>query len=131
MNGLVEERRVSTNGVELNVAVSGRSSGPLVILLNGFPELWSARCKQIPALSERGYWVWAPDQRGYNKSDKPRGLAHYGIDVLADDVVGLIDAAGRKEAILVAHDWGAAVAWRVAQQFPDRVARLMVLSGPH
>ena len=74
--------------------------------------------KQIPVLSEQGYWVWAPIQRGYNKSDKPRGLAHYGIDALADDVIGLIDAAGRKQAILVAHDWGAAVVWRVAQQFP-------------
>ena len=131
MNGLVEERRVSTNGVVLNVAVAGPNSGPLVILLHGFPELWSTWQKQIPALVERGYWVWAPDQRGYNKSDKPQGLDNYGIDVLADDIIGLIDVAGRKQAILVAHDWGAAVAWRVAQQFPDRVSKLMVLNGPH
>jgi epoxide hydrolase 4 len=127
----VEEHRVSTNGVVLNVAVAGPTSGPLVILLHGFPEFWYTWRKQIPFLSERGYWVWAPDQRGYNKSEKPVGLAHYGIDVLADDVIGLIDAAGRGQAILVAHDWGAAVAWRVAQQFPERVAQLMVLNGPH
>ena len=131
MNHLAEERRVVTNGVALNVAVAGPSSGPLVILLHGFPELWYAWRKQIPVLSAEGYWVWAPDQRGYNKSDKPEGLAHYAIDVLADDIIGLIDAAGRKQAILVAHDWGAAVAWRVAQQFPDRIAQLMVLNGPH
>jgi pimeloyl-ACP methyl ester carboxylesterase len=100
-------------------------------LLHGFPEFWYAWRKQIPVLAERGYWVWAPDQRGYNKSEKPVGLAHYGIDVLADDVIGLIDAAGREQAILIAHDWGAAVAWRVAQQFPDRVVQLMVMNGPH
>jgi epoxide hydrolase 4 len=131
MIDLVEERRVSTNRIELNVAVAGRASGPLVILLHGFPELWYAWRKQIPFLAERGYWVWAPDQRGYNTSDKPVGLAQYGIDVLADDVVGLIDAAGRDQAILIGHDWGAAVAWRVAQQFPQRVTQLMILSGPH
>src|SRR5258708_16289550 len=94
----VEERRVSTNGIVLNVAVAGPTSGPLVILLHGFPELWYAWRKQIPSLLERGYCVWAPDQRGYHKSDKPEGLAQYGIDVLADDIVGLIDAAGREQA---------------------------------
>jgi pimeloyl-ACP methyl ester carboxylesterase len=127
----VDQRRIKTNGVELDVTVAGPSSGPLVILLHGFPELAHSWRKQIPALAEHGYWVWAPDQRGYNESDKPAGLASYRIDVLADDVLGLIDSAGRDRAVLVGHDWGAAVAWRVAQEFPERVARLMILDGPH
>jgi pimeloyl-ACP methyl ester carboxylesterase len=127
----VEERRVATQGVTLNVAVAGPSAGHLVILLHGFPEHWYAWHKQISALAERGYWVWAPDQRGYHTSDKPQGLAAYRIDVLARDVAGLVAAAGRESASVVGHDWGGAVAWRVAQDFPERVARLVTVNGPH
>ena len=102
---------VETNGIRLNVAQDGSPDAPLVILLHGFPEFSYGWRKQIPHLVDAGYRVWAPDQRGYNLSDKPDGLSAYSIDKLAADIIGLIDAAGEEKAFLVGHDWGSAVAW--------------------
>ncbi len=122
---------IETNGIHLHVAQAGSDNDPLVILLHGFPEFSYGWRKQIPYLADAGYRVWAPDQRGYNLSDKPDGLAAYSIDELAADVVGLIDAAGEKQAFLVGHDWGAAVAWRVAAKYPDRLKKMVILNVPH
>jgi pimeloyl-ACP methyl ester carboxylesterase len=119
------------NGVDLHVVQAGPPDGPLVILLHGFPEFWYGWHKQIPPLAAAGYCVWAPDQRGYNLSEKPLGLDAYQIDALAADVVGLVDAAGRDRAVLVGHDWGAAVTWRVANRYPQRVAKAAILNVPH
>ena len=117
--------------VNLHVVQAGPVDGPLLILLHGFPEFWYGWQHQIIPLAERGFRVWAPDQRGYNLSDKPAGVAAYTLDTLAADVVALIDAAGRQKAVVVGHDWGAAVAWWVAATQPTRVARLVVLNVPH
>lgn len=122
---------IEANGVRLHVVQAGPADGPLVILLHGFPEFWYGWHNQIDALAEAGFWVWAPDQRGYNLSGKPTGIAAYSIDTLAADVVGLIDAAGRQKAIVVGHDWGAAVAWWTAIVHADRVERLVVMNVPH
>jgi pimeloyl-ACP methyl ester carboxylesterase len=122
---------ISTNGITLNVARTGSEEGPLLILLHGFPEFWYGWRKQLPALRDAGFNVWAPDQRGYNLSDKPTGLDAYNIDQLAADVVGLIDAAGRERALLVGHDWGAAVAWWAANKYPERIEKLAILNVPH
>jgi epoxide hydrolase 4 len=119
------------NGVNLHVVQAGPADGPLVILLHGFPEFWYGWHKQIPALTHAGFCVWAPDQRGYNLSGKPCELDAYHIDELAADVVGLVDAAGRDQACVVGHDWGAAVTWRIANRYPQRVARAAVLNVPH
>lgn len=115
----------------MHVVQAGPADGPLVILLHGFPEFWYGWQHQIDTLAEAGFWVWAPDQRGYNLSDKPKGIASYGIDTLAADVVGLINAAGREKAVVVGHDWGAAVAWWTAATYPERVERLVVMNVPH
>ena len=120
-----------TNGINLHVVMAGPSDGPLVLLLHGFPEFWYGWRRQIPALAAAGYHVWAPDQRGYNRSDKPAGVAAYGIETLAKDVVGLIEASGREQVYLVGHDWGAAVAWWVAGRYPERVKKLAILNVPH
>jgi len=122
--------RVSTNGIRLHVAEAGPASGPLVILLHGFPEFWFGWRRQWPALAEAGYRVWMPDQRGYGTSNKPEGVRAYRMAELTADVVGLIDAAGCEKAVIVGHDWGGVVAWRVAMEHPERVARLVVLNGP-
>ena len=122
---------IETNGIRLHVAQAGSEENPLVILLHGFPEFSYGWRKQIPYLVDAGYRVWAPDQRGYNLSDKPDGLAAYSIDELAADVIGLIDAAGEKKAFLVGHDWGAAVAWWVAAKYPERLKKLVILNVPH
>lgn len=127
----MKHERVSTNGIQLHMVSEGAPSDPLVILLHGFPEFWYGWRHQIPALAAAGYWVWAPDQWGYNDSDKPDGIAAYAVDELAADVVGLIDAAGRDTAFIVGHDWGAAVAWWVAAQYPERVKRMVIINVPH
>jgi len=128
---MLEQRFIETNGVRLNVLQDGPQDGPLAILLHGFPEFSDGWRRQIPFLAAAGYRVWAPDQRGYALSDKPDGIAAYALDELAADVVGLMDAAGRERAFLVGHDWGAAVAWWVAQTQPQRVVRLVVINVPH
>lgn len=127
----MDHQRIKTNGIHLHVVQSGPDDGPLVILLHGFPEFWYGWRHQIPYLAAAGYRVWAPDQRGYNRSDKPDGIAAYSLDVLAKDVIGLIDAAGRGNAFLIGHDWGAAVAWFLAREYPDRFRRMAVINVPH
>ncbi len=120
-----------TNGIRLHVVQSGSRYGPLVILLHGFPEFWYGWRRQIQPLVEAGLRVWVPDQRGYNLSDKPRGIAAYRFDELVKDVIGLIDAAGVEKCYLVGHDWGAAVAWWVALKYPQRLHKLAILNVPH
>jgi pimeloyl-ACP methyl ester carboxylesterase len=123
--------RVPTHGVTLSVLEAGPCDGPLVVLLHGFPELSYTWKAQLAALSEAGCFVVAPDQRGYATSDKPEGIRAYHLDELARDTVGLIDHYGREDAVVVGHDWGAAVAWWVALQHPQRVRRLVVMNVPH
>lgn len=124
-------RFIETNGVRLHAVEAGPETGSLAILLHGFPEFWFGWRAQIEPLARAGVRVLAPDQRGYNLSAKPRGLDAYRIDALADDVIGLIDGAGRKRVHLVGHDWGAAVAWRVAARAPERLHSLSILNVPH
>lgn len=119
------------NGLTFHVAQAGPQEGRLLILLHGFPEFWYGWNSQIPALAAAGYRVWAPDQRGYNLSDKPEGVSSYAIDHLARDVIGLIRAAGQESAVVIGHDWGAMVAWRVAERYPTCVDKLVVMNVPH
>ncbi|GAC1469638.1 MAG: alpha/beta hydrolase [Isosphaeraceae bacterium] len=118
-------------GVTLHVARAGPEDGPLVVLLHGFPEFWYGWRHQIGPLAQAGFRVLAPDQRGYNLSEKPRGLIHYALDALADDVLALIDATGRTKASVVGHDWGGIVAWWLALRHPEKVERVAVLNAPH
>ncbi len=127
----MDNQTIETNGIRLNVVQAGPEDGPLLILLHGFPEFSYGWRKQIPYLASAGYRVWAPDQRGYNVSDKPEGIAAYSLDQLAADVIGLIDAAGQEKAYLVGHDWGGAVAWWTAANYPDRLEKMVILNVPH
>jgi pimeloyl-ACP methyl ester carboxylesterase len=118
----------NTNGIRLHYAETGDGKD-LVILLHGFPEFWYSWRHQLTALAPR-FHVVAPDMRGYNLSEKPGRVEDYTTDVLADDVIGLIDHFGATKAAIVGHDWGAGVAWAVAQKYPDRVSKLAVLQVP-
>jgi pimeloyl-ACP methyl ester carboxylesterase len=131
MTNVPEFRTIDTNGVTLNVATAGPEGGPLVILLHGFPEFWYGWRHQIGRLAEAGYRILAPDQRGYNLSAKPTGIASYAVDVLARDVIGLIDATGRDRAAIVGHDWGGIVAWWAALAHRERLDRLGIINAPH
>jgi epoxide hydrolase 4 len=117
---------VRVNGIRMHYATAG--DGPLVLMLHGFPDFWYSWRHQLPALAER-FTVVAPDQRGYNETDKPDW--GYSVDVLVADVLELIAALGHERALLVGHDWGGAVAWATAIAHPHRVARLAVLNTPH
>jgi pimeloyl-ACP methyl ester carboxylesterase len=119
------------HGLRLHAAVAGPESGKPVILLHGFPDFWAGWKRQIGPLAEAGYRVIVPDQRGYNLSDKPRGISAYRLDLLAKDVVGLMDASGFPKSIVVGHDWGGVVAWATAALYPERVERLAVLDAPY
>lgn len=127
----IRHRTLDAGEVRLHCAEAGPESGPLVLLLHGFPEHWITWRKQIPALAAAGYHVVAPDLRGYGASDRPARTADYRIEKLAADIAGLIDALGASSARVVGHDWGGMVAWRFAMWHPEKLERLAVLNIPH
>jgi pimeloyl-ACP methyl ester carboxylesterase len=125
---VISHHYANINGIRLHYAESG-SGDNLVILLHGFPEFWYSWRHQLTALG-KSHHVVAPDMRGYNLSDKPARVEDYRLEVLVEDVVDLIKHCGATRAALVAHDWGAGVAWAVAQKYPERVSKLAVLQVP-
>jgi pimeloyl-ACP methyl ester carboxylesterase len=118
----------NVNGIRLHYAEAG-SGLDLVILLHGFPEFWYSWRHQLEALSQ-DHHVIAPDMRGYNLSDKPARIEDYRIDVLVEDVIALIKHFGASRAAIIAHDWGAVVAWAIAQKSPQYVSKLAVMQVP-
>ena len=127
----LEFRVVHINGIALHVVLAGPASGKPLVFLHGFPEFWVAWRHQIDHFVSSGHRVIIPDQRGYNSSDKPAGIASYSIDLLARDVVGVLDTVTDSKAFIVGHDWGAGVAWYLAARYPERVSRAAMLSVPH
>lgn len=127
----VEHAYIKTNGITLHVAQQGPKDGELILLLHGFPEFWYGWHKQMAFLATQGFRVWAPDQRGYNLSDKPAKVSDYRIEQLAADIAGLIKASGKEKVFLVGHDWGGIVAWRVARAYPELLHKLVILNAPH
>ena len=130
-NFKLEETFITTNGIRLHTVMAGPQSGIPVVLLHGFPEYWRCWIRQLPALVDAGCRVIIPDQRGYNLSDKPKGVKNYRIYTLVDDIVGLIDALEYEKVNLVGHDWGAVVAWVLANKYPERLHRLSIMNAPH
>ena len=128
---MYEEHFIDTNGIRLHTIVAGPENGKPVVLLHGFPEFWYGWRHQIEPLAKAGYRVIVPDQRGYNLSEKPNGVKQYHIDLLAQDIVGLLDSLGYHEVDLVGHDWGGVVAWQVATDYPERLSHLVILDAPH
>jgi pimeloyl-ACP methyl ester carboxylesterase len=127
----LEHSTVKTNGIQLHIVQAGPKSGIPVVLLHGFPEFWYGWRKQIPALVAAGCRVIVPDQRGYNLSDKPKGIKSYCVNTLVEDIVGLVDALDYEKVNLVGHDWGALVGWTLGIQHPERLHRLGILNVPH
>ena len=127
----LEEKYIETNGIRLHAVSAGPQEGDVVILLHGFPDFWRGWINQIGPLAQAGFRVLAPDQRGYNLSDKPKGVGAYDLDALAGDVLGIIQSTGRSKVHLVGHDWGAAVAWHTAIRYPEMIDKLVILNVPH
>lgn len=124
---------VDVGEVSLNVACRADQArtAPLAILLHGFPELHLAWSALAAPLRAHGLALLAPDQRGYNTSDKPEPIEAYAIERIVADLHGLIEASGRERVLLVGHDWGGLVAFVYAHQYPERVRGLVILNGPH
>jgi pimeloyl-ACP methyl ester carboxylesterase len=120
---------IQTNGLRLYVVEAGE--GPPVLFLHGFPEFWYSWRHQLTALAAAGYQAIAPDLRGYNRSEKPEGISGYRTRELVADVVGLIKHIGSSPLVLVGHDWGGIVAWRVAALHPELLSGLVILNSPH
>ena len=125
----MELRTISTNGIRMRIAEQG--SGPLVLLLHGFPESWYSWRHQLPALAAAGFHVVAPDQRGYGGTEAPPAIDAYDILHLVDDAVGVLDALGAERAVVVGHDWGSPVAWHCALLHPERFHAVAALSVPY
>jgi pimeloyl-ACP methyl ester carboxylesterase len=126
-------RESLVNGIRLHWVEQGE--GPIVVLLHGFPEFWYAWRHQIPALAAAGFRAVAPDLRGYNLSEKPRGVKAYRIEALLGDLQGLIALVGAEQgdarAHVVGHDWGGAFAWYAPLFLPERLFSLALLNAPH
>jgi pimeloyl-ACP methyl ester carboxylesterase len=124
----VKHGYVDSNGVKIHYATIG--SGPLIVMIHGFPDYWYTWRKQMEGLSDK-YQCVAIDQRGYNLSDKPEGVDSYAVPLLVGDVIAVIKHFGKDKAIVVGHDWGGAVAWQLALNAPQFVDRLIILNLPH
>eukprot|EP00300_Choanocystis_sp_HF-7_P037582 c53784_g1_i1.p2 GENE.c53784_g1_i1~~c53784_g1_i1.p2 ORF type:complete len:371 (+),score=56.38 c53784_g1_i1:10-1122(+) len=129
---LGEHKFAIVRGLRLHYVENGPANASTTMLfLHGFPELWYSWKHQLTAAPAQGYRAIALDMRGYNDSDKPAGTAAYDMDELIEDVVGLLDVLHIRQVVLVAHDWGGVVAWRVAYRHPTRVAKLVIANAPH
>jgi epoxide hydrolase 4 len=127
----MRHRMLRTNGLDVHLREMGDPSAPLLLLLHGFPEYSGAWDEVLPAFAGSFHAV-APDQRGYARSSKPEGVDAYRVKHLVRDVLALGDQlAPGKPFSIVAHDWGASVAYAVAIAAPSRIAKLVVINGVH
>jgi pimeloyl-ACP methyl ester carboxylesterase len=126
----VQMVRVAANGINFEVATMG-SGDRLALCLHGFPEHAYSWRHQMPLLARLGYRVWAPNLRGYGGTDSPREVSAYRTRTLVEDVASLIRAAGARETLLLAHDWGGALAWSLAIEQPQLIDKLVILNLPH
>ena len=124
----IEERFIDVNGVKLHTIVCG--SGEPLIMLHGFPEFWYCWAKIIPLLKDY-FKLIIPDMRGYNLSDKPKGVENYKIDLLMEDIKCLAEKLNLESFYLAGHDWGGVVAWPFAEKYPNLIRKLIILNAPH
>jgi pimeloyl-ACP methyl ester carboxylesterase len=123
-------RQVTRAGLVFDVIDSGPLDGHPVVLLHGFPQRASTWRPTMALLNESGFRTYALDQRGYSPGARPRGRRAHRTSELTADVVALIDRIGTP-VTLMGHDWGAVVAWHLAQQRPDLIDHLVAASVPH
>jgi pimeloyl-ACP methyl ester carboxylesterase len=130
MTAPIRTAMVNANGLTFEVDQCGDGE-KFALLLHGFPESKFSWRYQMPLLASLGYTAWAPNMRGYGKTSRPKGIPAYHIDNLVADAAALIDAAGAKETLLIAHDWGALIAWQFAIRKARPLSRLIIMNVPH
>ena len=125
----ITHRQIQTNGINMHIAEAG--TGPLVLLVHGWPESWYSWRHQLPALAAAGFHAVAPDVRGYGRSDAPQPIEAYSMKQMTADYAGLLDALGEQTAVIVGHDWGAPMAWNSAILYPERYRAVAGMSVPY
>jgi pimeloyl-ACP methyl ester carboxylesterase len=128
MKGTWKHEFAKVSGIRMHYVTQGE--GKLLLLLHGFPDFWFVWRFQIPELAKH-FRVVAPDLRGYNKTDKPEGIDNYKLNLLAGDILGLINALGEERATIIGHDWGGAISWSLAALNPEHADKLVILNAPH
>ena len=126
---MIKHDYAEVNGVRLHYATAGHGK-QLIMFLHGFPEFWYEWKNQLMEFG-KDYTAVAPDMRGYNLSAKPAEVDQYQIKYLIEDVRALAAKLGHKKFILVAHDWGGAVAWAYAIAHPETLDKLVIINAPH
>ncbi|MEQ1498268.1 MAG: alpha/beta hydrolase [Novosphingobium sp.] len=120
---------VDVGGVRLRCVVEG--TGPLVIMVHGFPESWYSWRHQIGPIAKAGFTACAIDVRGYGGSDKPPRVEDYTLQAIAQDLIGLADFLSPDQpVVLIGHDWGAPIVWNTAFTQPERIRAVAGLSVP-
>jgi len=130
MVGIPGAKRRNLTVGDLTFTAWEMGEGPLALCLHGFPDTPTSWRYLLPTLAANGWRAVAVTSRGYEPSSQPAD-GDYGIAALSDDVGGWIEALGETSAVLIGHDWGAAIAYAAAAKFPDRIHRLVTLSVPH
>jgi pimeloyl-ACP methyl ester carboxylesterase len=125
---VLKSQYAEVNGIRLHFVSSGQ--GRLIMFVHGFPEFWFAWKNQLMEFG-RDHQAIAPDMRGYNLSAKPAGTEKYHIKDLVEDLRALVEHLGHEKCIMVAHDWGGAVAWSMAMRHPEWLDRLIIINSPH
>ncbi len=126
----LETKFVDTGAITFEVLTCGEGER-LALCLHGFPEHAISWRHQLPLLADLGYRAWAPNLRGYGKTTRPQRFEEYAIEYLIDDVARLIDASGCEEVVLLAHDWGAVIAWFFAMREVRPLDKLIICNVPH
>ena len=128
MTEKLKSQYAEVNGVRLHYV--SRGAGKLIMFVHGFPEFWAEWENQLEAFG-KDYQAVALDMRGYNLSSKPEGLDAYHVTALIEDLRALAEHLGHEKFILVAHDWGGAVAWSFAMRHPEWLEKLIIINAPH
>ena len=126
----IQTRILQIGDLEFEIDCCGQGDR-LALCLHGFPEHSFSWRYQLPMLADLGYQAWAPNMRGYGNSSKPRGVSSYQLDTLVEDIAAIIEASGCKETVLIAHDWGAVVAWHFAINDRLPLSHLIICNVPH
>lgn len=126
----MQSQDLAVNGIKLHVHMAGPETGRPIWLLHGFPECWHSWREQIPALVAAGYRIFVPEMRGYGRSDAPEDIEAYDVLTICADIQASMTALGQHDVCIVGHDWGAMVAWHLAQLEPQRVSTLVTMSVP-
>ncbi|MEE4264707.1 MAG: alpha/beta hydrolase [Desulfobacteraceae bacterium] len=123
-----QSQYAAVNGIRLHYVSAGQ--GKLIMFVHGFPEFWYEWKKQLVEFSGE-YQTVAPDMRGYNLSSKPADIEKYQVNDIIDDLRALAQHLGHKKFIMVAHDWGGAIAWAAAMRHPKMLEKLIIINSPH